>query len=466
MNLLFQDPFSVLKEYPEQLTHTIENPLHTVCIKFSQYGDYLAVGSSNGSVIIFDMDTHKPITMLGNQLGSHTRSIQSIEWWSMDNRFILTSSRDWTIKLWDLSDSKKVMKTIQFEEPVWNCKWIDMPATEGNDDFKRNLKYCIVTTYDSKNSYLVNLSESDMGNESPVKSTLGENTFEIVDENESNEIDEGNTLTTCIYPIHKNLIIIGTSKGWLKFYRLKFQDATLKIKLLYKSKISNAIIKHLVVSENGDKLAINSSDRTIRQYFLNVNDENMQKDDDNASNGIELTLVHKYQDVINRLQWNSIFFSNNSAEYLIASTHGSSAHELYIWEANSGSLVRVLEGSQEELMDIDWNFYKMCIASNGLESGDIYLWSIVIPPKWSSLAPDFEEIEDNIDYQEKEDEFDRVDEIEFQQEQNEVEEMEIDLITREQYDIRGNDLFKPSFTIPPDYLRSILAQSHNKVFLP
>lgn len=170
-------------------------------------------------------------------------------------------------------------------------------------------------------------------------------------------------------------------------------------------------------------------------------------------------MEHRYQDVINRLQWNCVFFSNKSAEYLVASPHGSSTHELYLWETGSGTLVRVLEGAEEELMNINWNFYNMCIASNGFESGDVYIWSIVVPPKWSALAPDFEEIEENIEYQEKEDEFDLEDELEQQQEMTQVEEVPIDLRTMEHYDVRGNDLRREKFIIPTDYERILMMQS-------
>lgn len=198
-------------------------------------------------------------------------------------------------------------------------------------------------------------------------------------------------------------------------------------------------------------MAVNCSDRTIRQYSLSY---------DATTTTFTLDLEHKYQDVINKLQWNAIVFSNKSGDYIVASTHGSSTHELYLWETNSGSLVRVLEGAEEELMDIDWNFHTMSIASNGFETGDVYIWSLVIPPKWSALAPDFEEVEENIDYQEKEDEFDEVDETVEKLKANSTltndEDLDpIDLRTREKYDVRGNDLSHDQCPVPIDYERII-----------
>ena len=41
-----------------------------------------------------------------------------------------------------------------------------------------------------------------------------------------------------------------------------------------------------------------------------------------------------------------------------------------------------------------------------METGRLYHWSIVTPQRWSALAPDFAEVEENVEYMEREDEFD------------------------------------------------------------
>lgn len=419
-NLLLQDPFAVLKEYPEKLTHTLENPLHTECLQFSPRGDYLALGCGNGGVVIYDMDTNRPILALGSKLGAHVRSVQAISW-STCGRYLLTASRDWYVKLWDLENHSQPIKEICVGSPVWTCQWIDS---------SRGL--CVATALEEETSFLINFEGQ------PALTPL----IDASDRDLSN--NQGYVISLAVHHTLKNIVITGSSKGWVTFYRL---DSVPKV--IMSQKIANSNIKHVAISQTGDKLAINSSDRTIRQYSLRISGDTMN---------VDMKLEHKYQDVINKLQWNGIFFSSKSADYLVASTNGSSAHELYLWETTSGTLVRVLEGSEEELMDIDWNFYNMCIASNGLESGDVYIWSIIIAPKWSALAPDFEEVEENIDYQEKEDEFDQVDELEQQQELNQVEEVDIDLITNERFDVRGNDLLVPLFTIPTNYERILMMQ--------
>ena len=93
--------------------------------------------------------------------------------------------------------------------------------------------------------------------------------------------------------------------------------------------------------------------------------------------------------------------------------------------------------------------------SIGLDSGIIYIWLVQFPQKWSALAPDFVEVEENIDYIEKEDEFDILDETELNKKRLEEEVMDIDVITKETTDARGFDITQETFIIPIDYEKEL-----------
>lgn len=448
MNLLLQDPFSILKEYPEKLTHTISNPLRSTCVEFSKRGDYLATGCLNGTIIIYDMDTFRPITVLGGNQSGHVRAVQSVEWDPRSDQFLLSCSRDMCVKIWNLQqlgspiDNMGACGEIWFDSSVWGCQWVGSDAN-----------CCVVSVFEEPSAFLIDFDYDKDGSISNIEK------ISLLFDSDG-MTDQGYVLVSEVHPKLSNIIITGSSKGWINFFKINDKNSEQpRYELIYSSRLANSNIKHIIVSENGDRLAINASDRTIRQFSLSIS----EIEDSGEAISFEIELEHKYQDVINKLQWNSIFFSNNSADYLIASPHGSSTHELYLWETSSGSLVRVLEGAEEELMDIDWNFYSMCIASNGLETGDIYIWSIVVPPKWSALAPDFEEIEENIDYQEKEDEFDlTTDEQEQQHRITKAEGVPIDLTARERFDVRGNNLTTHQFVIPTDYQRIVMMKQSNE----
>lgn len=452
MNLLLQDPFSVLKDYPEKLVNTLENPLNTECLQFSPGGDYLALGCSNGAVIVYDMDTNRPIIILGSRSGSHVQAVNSVAW-SPCGRYLISTSRDWYIKLWDLANPGEPLKDTVMESAVWNCTWLDGQRF-----------IAVATVLEEKDAFLIDFNISDINKDvvvSPISSfiTVAEGELDMEEPN------RGYVLVATVYPKQLGVVVTGTSKGWITFYLIQKDEETniFSVQVLSEERLCSSNIKHIIISQSGDRLAINCSDRTIRQFSLTLKSVQDEKGKDFE---VELEQQYRYQDVINKLQWNCIFFSNNTAEYLVASTHGSSAHELYIWETSTGTLVRVLEGAEEELLDITWNFYNMSIASNGFETGSIYIWSIVIPPKWSALAPDFEEVEENVIYDEKEDEFDQIDINEQRQEITEAEEVPIDLETPENFDVRCNNVSQKFFTIPMDYQHIMFLQSTKMTATP
>ena len=72
------------------------------------------------------------------------------------------------------------------------------------------------------------------------------------------------------------------------------------------------------------------------------------------------------------------------------------------------------------------------------------------------MAPDFVEIEENIEYDEKEDEFDIIDEVALNKKRLEEEDMVVDVITRENVDARGFDTMQQSFVIPINYEKTVL----------
>lgn len=70
-----------------------------------------------------------------------------------------------------------------------------------------------------------------------------------------------------------------------------------------------------------------------------------------------------------------------------------------------------------------------------MDSGRVYVWSVVAPQRWSALAPDFAEVEENVEYVEREDEFDIHPAEEIHKRIMDQEDEEIDVLTIEP--IRG-----------------------------
>ena len=86
----------------------------------------------------------------------------------------------------------------------------------------------------------------------------------------------------------------------------------------------------------------------------------------------------------------------------------STAHKIYVWDRDSGVLVKILEGPREPLATAQWHPTRSILASV-CTSGDVYLWKTPSTEIWSAYAPGFEELEENVEYEEGEDEFDLAD---------------------------------------------------------
>ena len=103
-------------------------------------------------------------------------------------------------------------------------------------------------------------------------------------------------------------------------------------------------------------MLVNANDRIIRCYHL---------DDHDA----EPRLRIKFQDLVNRIQWNQVCFSADG-EFVIGGkknknkdmagkkeiadtmTRTRAEHNIHIWDKNMGNLVKILEGPKEPLDDL------------------------------------------------------------------------------------------------------------------
>ncbi|CAB3982186.1 retinoblastoma-binding 5 isoform X3 [Paramuricea clavata] len=162
---------------------------------------------------------------------------------------------------------------------------------------------------------------------------------------------------------------------------------------------ANVAIKSIEFSRRGSAFLVNSSDRIIRvfdgQIILACKGQNTEPEP-----------IQKLQDLVNRTLWKKCCFSGDG-EYIVAGS--SRQHSLYIWEKGVGNLVKILHGTKGELpLDVVWHPVRPIIAS--IASGVVSVWAQNHVENWSAFAPDFKELEENVEYEEHESEFDIEDE--------------------------------------------------------
>lgn len=240
--------------------------------------------------------------------------------------------------------------------------------------------------------------------------------------------DAKHMTTAIVYTATGDHLLAGTTKG-----RLNIIDARTR-EIIYSEKIASGVITTLRLTESGKELLVNAQDRIIRTFHVpNLSAADLDPDT------IQIPLEHKFQDVVNRLSWNHVAFSA-TGEYVAASTYNN--HELYIWERGHGSLVRMLEGPKEEQGVIEWHPHRALLAACGLETGRINIWSVTSPQRWSALAPDFVEVEENVEYIEREDEFDIHPQEEIQKRRLDQEDEDVDVLGVEDGGGPGEDSFR------------------------
>jgi COMPASS component SWD1 len=350
-------------------------------------------------VVIFDIETNG----VARKLRGHTRQVQSLSW-STNDRYLLSAGQDWKCVLWDLKDGSR-LRTVRFEAAIFIA-----------DLHPKNHNLFVAALFEDQ-PVLV-----DISSEIPVKYTLPtalrrpqlqhEDTTE---KQASKEIKQTTTVT--VFTPSGDHIISGTNKGWLNIIN------TASHEMQHSTRITNNIIVYIRLATSGRNVVINSSDRIVRTMHLpDLTDPKLDFET------LRLEIEHKFQDLVQKLSWNHVSFSP-TGEYVIASTWMN--HNIYLWERGQGSLVKILEGTKEELSAVEWHPFRPFVASVGVDSGRIWLWSILQPQRWSALAPDFVEVEENHEYIEHEDEFDIQPLEEIHKRRLDQEDEEVDVLTIE-----------------------------------
>ena len=156
-----------------------------------------------------------------------------------------------------------------------------------------------------------------------------------------------------------------------------------------------ANVWHLVVSRDGKYIIINCADGALRLYPT--------KDCWQSPEEIERP-AQVFQDVVNKVKFASCAVSGD-AEYIVGGANGvvDDKYELYIWNLSTGGLMDKLTGAAVHLYSVAWHPTRSFLAV-ATSDGLIDVWGPRI--NWTAFAPDFQALPMNVEYVEREDEFD------------------------------------------------------------
>lgn len=326
--------------------------------------------------------------------------------WSQDGRYLLSASRDWKCVLWDLSTGEPA-RIIQLNAPVYN---VVLHPTE--------LKF-VAALYES-DAVFVDMTKSDAATEA------------LITKLPKNE-NEDKTLCVAIHP-NGRYAFCATNRGEICIIDI----STMELK--YTGSCGRSAISNMVISSSGRKLLCNCGDKVIRLCEL---PDFEQRQEDNWN----LEVIRKFEEKVNRPPWSSIALE--SSEEFVAATL-KKGHGLVLWETQMSTLQQSYESPKEMLYGMEFHPQRCIIVAIGADTGRVYLFEPESKQRWSALAPDFVELEDNEEYSEKEDEFDMYDDDEVEAQQAEEDE-HVDIITP----LNNDDDQTSTFIVPIDLELSI-----------
>ena len=156
-----------------------------------------------------------------------------------------------------------------------------------------------------------------------------------------------------------------------------------------------ATVWHLLVSRDGKYVIINCADGAVRLYST--------KECWHTPEEVDRPL-QVFQDVVNKIKFASCAISGD-AEYVVGGANGvgDDKYQLYIWNTSTGALMDKLTGAAVQLYSVAWHPTRSFLAV-ATSDGLVDIWGPRI--NWTAFAPDFQALPMNVEYIEREDEFD------------------------------------------------------------
>lgn len=371
-----------LEDCPEEYDGVLDCASLAICCSFNRRGSLLAVGCNDGRIVIWDFLTRGIAKYISAHMNHPICSIN----WSRNGHKLITASLDNTVAIWHVLSAQCLMRW-KLPSPVLKAQF-----NPRNDKF---VLVCLV----KHPPLLVEVDyERSTITHRVLPSDKEDNDVNIVAafDRRGQHLYTGNT--------KGRLAIIKCPKTLVTNNKPDHQQGNEELQIISSFRIqatgSNpAAIKEIEFSARDKKyFLVNSSDKTIRLFDCSSALK--------AGIGGTCDEVRKLQDLVNKTMWRRCCFSGNAS-----SVCGGSArqHALYIWDTETGVIKKVLIGTKGELLlDIQWHPMRPVLAS--ISSGLISIWTRPQIENWSAFAPDFRELEENIEYDERESEFDDEDE--------------------------------------------------------
>nr|XP_002129816.1 retinoblastoma-binding protein 5-like [Ciona intestinalis] len=377
MNLELLESFG--QNYPEEADGTLDTGSMAVTCTFNRHGTLLAVGCNDGRIVVWDFLTRG----IAKVYNAHAHPVCSLSW-SRNGRRLISAATDNLVCIWDVL-SGECLHTYRFPTPIMKVQFAPRGGTVALVCPLRPAP--VLLRVDSEHVTLPTLDELD-----------------------------SNIVAT--FDRRGDYIFTGNAKGRVAVIKTKSLKVVASFRVT--TGTTNVAIKQIEFARKGTCFLVNTADRIIRVYD--------GKEVFMCGKNGEPEPIQKLQDLVNRTPWKKCCFSGDG-EFICAGS--AKQHQLYVWEKSVGNLVKILQGVRgEQLLDVVWHPIRPILCS--ISSGVVSVWAQNQVENWSAFAPDFSELDENVEYEEKETEFDEEDEDRSEDEEvkmTEEDQVEVDVTT-------------------------------------
>uniref|UniRef100_A0A8D0A137 Retinoblastoma binding protein 5 n=1 Tax=Sander lucioperca TaxID=283035 RepID=A0A8D0A137_SANLU len=358
------------QNYPEEADGTLDCISMALTCTFNRWGTLLAVGCNDGRIVIWDFLTRG----IAKIISAHIHPVCSL-CWSRDGHKLVSASTDNIVSQWDVLTGDCDQR-FRFPSPILKLQC-----------HPRDMDKVLVCPMKS----------------APVLLTLSDSKHVVLPVDDDSDLN-----VVAAFDRRGEYIYTGNAKGKILVLNTNTQELVASFRVTTGTSNTTAI-KSIEFARKGSCFLINTADRIIRVYDgreiltcgRDGEPEPMQKLQD---------LVNRYGKTPSPICFNRIFYGQAQLKDAVLFTIGSFTHLI--------------------LTSLQWHPVRPIIAS--ISSGVVSIWAQNQVENWSAFAPDFKELDENVEYEERESEFDIEDEDKSEPEQtgaDAAEDEEVDVTT-------------------------------------
>eukprot|EP00475_Leptophrys_vorax_P039928 TRINITY_DN7315_c0_g1_i2.p1 TRINITY_DN7315_c0_g1~~TRINITY_DN7315_c0_g1_i2.p1 ORF type:complete len:398 (-),score=68.49 TRINITY_DN7315_c0_g1_i2:1141-2199(-) len=340
----------------------------------NKWASVMAVGMSCGDIVLYDMDLSCAVKILSH----HSSAVTGISWFRR-GKYIVSVGSDKLLCIWNILTEQLLFEhSLAFTPSACHLNSLSKFQVLLCGGDVEPLSVRIRRSSESHAWECVDQFKLEIG--SRRQSTPGDD--HAPSKRHKEEFNSFAVFSRC-----GRYMVSASSKGTMMVWDSVSNEVLQTLNLP-----GNVCVRFLNFSKDGSLLLVCGSDRFVR--LVNF-----------SANPVNLTFRRDFQDVVNRQAWKCGCISGNN-EFLAAAVSSKDQHKIYIWNS-FGQLVTFLEGPKE---GIELMYWHPClpIISVQTTSGHIRTWFKNLSENWSAFAPNFEVLEENVVYEEREDEFDMV----------------------------------------------------------